>query len=225
MFCIWLALVSANDTCLVPLNITDMYYEATITQIQTYVLIPFISASQEQTVANSQRSIGYNNLNYFIGTGFRSDYSPTDTKVNFLKSKGCPMFGSITNVSCLYNESGYILGNDADFLKERITDMYPKCDSLVKYLPCSVYYPTIRNMLQLVSYNNQTNSRQTVFNLRVCHNYAEKLYKYCRFVPFKKQWIVDPKMGYNEFLDKLGISQFDRSTDDPMNNCWDYQGE
>ena len=112
------------------------------------------------------------------------------------------------------------------------TIIYPKCNDLIKYIPCLAYHTNWANLsifeilnLEPEKDKDNLNIYTSVFRPKFCHSFAKKLYKHCRFVPFNsKTWVIEPDLGYNDFLKQLGIYNTTEAEDVPLENCWDYEG-
>ena len=151
----------------------------------------------------------------------------------------CPMYRG--NETCCINQtmtSGSVIGSFtsnaiSSAQNNRKTFLYPECDELIRPFYCIMCHPNKKYMMTEVYMDNVREQQAShYYDIRVCHSFAEKLYKKCRYasgvvnVDYGRGWIVEPGMGYNDFLKKLHIdflNQTDNETvDHPGINCWDY---
>ena len=153
----------------------------------------------------------------------------------------CPMYTN-NKTCCIAQQSTY--DSYASIImkaqQNRRTRIYPNCDQHIRFFPCIMCHPDVKYMAVETAIETSKKATQPQFydhfyNLRVCHSFAQKLYKDCRYAvstndtKYGYWWIVEPSIGYNDFLKKLGIDQLNddnailgNTTDSPGVNYWDY---
>ena len=212
--------------------------------------IPYISPNENEDENSAGRNYkeATSIVSYLTTTGLHLNSSCGVEKVTFgLQNKDsaiadlCPMYKN-NETCCIPQQSTY--ESYASVIKNaqqsRRTRIYPKCDQHIRFFPCIMCHPNVKYMAVETSIETSKKATKPQFydhfyNLRVCHSFAQKLYKDCRYAvstndaKYGYGWIVEPNMGYTDFLKKLGIDQLNdnnatlgNTTDIPGVNCWDY---
>ena len=171
-----------------------------------------------------------------IRTSFEHRPSASYTQLNNV----CPMFRD-HQTCCLSTSQQYTNNRGAlshtaiaEAQDSRKSALYPRCDDLIRPFFCIMCHPNKKYMTtEVYAQETNTDAAITYYDVRVCHSFARKLYKECRYatsvgnVNYGYNWIVEPGMGYDDFLKKLHIeflnNESDPETLDELGvNCWDY---
>ncbi|OHT07465.1 hypothetical protein TRFO_24277 [Tritrichomonas foetus] len=140
-------------------------------------------------------------------------------------NKECPMYDGVTypNMSscCLHK---YASKFDEDYTEmfmkaESIRKqyqflIYPKCYELIRYMPCAICHPKVQsaNVSKIAGFERVDGyeKHMPVFTYRLCRNYTQLIYKYCKsayFIGAEKRRIVPKNMGLEQFMDLMGVPE------------------
>ena len=187
---------------------------------------------QQRPVPDGERDLCSNTI--------RSRFTHTTNSPNTQLINICPMYRN-HQTCCLSSaqvyasttgELSHTAISEAQNLRKSV--LYPKCDDLIRPFFCIMCHPNKKYMTtEVFAEETQTDNAETYYDVRVCHSFAQKLYKECRYatsvsnVNYGYGWVVEPGMGYNDFLKKLHIDFLNNESepetvDEPGVNCWDY---